>query len=73
MQQNDIIVVGSDGLWENLPGNDELRVIQGFHDDDPNALAARLLEAALGAGLKEDDISCAVGIVSPIRDLEPLP
>ena len=64
----DIVIVGSDGLWENLPGNDMLRALNnslGSHDD-PDAIAKGLLQAALTAGLKEDDVCCCVGIVFPM-------
>ena len=65
----DIVVVGSDGFWENLPGNDMLRALLnslGSHDD-PDAIAKGTLQAELTAGLKEDDVSCCVGIAFPMN------
>ena len=64
--EGDIIVMGSDGLWENLPGNDLLVNIRKAIDrgDDPYSVAEKLVRTAIGAGIKEDDVSCAVGFVS---------
>ena len=60
-----MIVVGSDGLRENLPGNDMLYAVRealGAYDD-PESVAKNLVDTAIGSNLKDDDISCCVGIV----------
>ena len=36
-------------------------------EDDPHTIARHIVEAAINAKRKEDDVSCAVGIVTSCR------
>ena len=67
---SDIVVVCTDGVTDNLRGNalrDTIRTIVETHGinspECPTLLAEAIVEAAVAAGVKPDDSSCAVGIV----------
>ena len=75
VQEDDIIIMATDGLWDNLMNDDVLRLVTSqFHarkrDSQgevlplcPTELAKRLVEEAYRMNLKPDDITCLVSVV----------
>ena len=68
VQEGDVVLLCTDGVWENLPGNQLLQVMQELlSNNDPNEIARGIVESAKKINRKEDDVSCAVGIVTLCR------
>lgn len=76
VQEGDILIMATDGLWDNLTNDDVLRFVSQQHgvasrkDSQgsvlplcPTAVAQRLVEEALRMNLKPDDITVICSIV----------
>jgi len=75
VQEGDIIVMASDGLWDNIMTDDTLRIVSSFfhprkRDSQgevlplcPADIAKRLVEEAFRINIKPDDITAVVGII----------
>lgn len=74
--EDDIIIMATDGLWDNLMNNDVLRIVSSMYatrqtDSQgevrplcPTEISKRLVEEAYRMNLKPDDITTVVGIVN---------
>jgi len=75
VQVGDIIILATDGLWDNLMTDDALRIVSTFFHPQrrdaqgevlplvPKDMAKRLVEEAFRINIKPDDITAVVGIV----------
>jgi len=75
VQEGDIIIMATDGLWDNLMTDDALRTVSSFFHPRrrdaqgealplcPRAVAQRLVEEAFRINIKPDDITAIVGVV----------
>lgn len=75
VQDGDITIMASDGLWDNLMTDDALRIVSTFfhprkrdaQGEDlplcPKDMAKKLVEEAFRINIKPDDITAIVGIV----------
>jgi len=69
VRQGDIIIVATDGLWDNISSDEILRHVSVSFAASPaknvnsNDLAKRLVECALKNNYKPDDITVLVGVV----------
>lgn len=76
VQEDDILILATDGLWDNLMNDDVLKIVS-LHCADrkrdsqgillplsPSDIAKRLVEEAYRMNLKPDDITCVVGLVN---------
>lgn len=75
VQEGDIIIMASDGLWDNLMTDDVLRIVSSFfhprkRDSQgevlplcPKDIAKRLVEEAFRINIKPDDITSLVGVI----------
>ena len=59
--RGDLVVVGTDGLWDNLDEDEVLRAVA--RAPAPRAAATAIARAARAARRKPDDITVAVGLV----------
>lgn len=78
MQEDDLVILATDGLWDNLMNDDVLRVVLSLYSSPsrprdsqgivlplaPSDIAKRLVEEAYRMNLKPDDITCVVGFVA---------
>eukprot|EP00973_Karenia_brevis_P013194 1790472-Karenia_brevis.AAC.1 len=66
VKENDVIVIASDGVGDNLTMNPTKEIIgNAMRDDkgDPWLIAQKIVDLAIQMNKKPDDVSCAVGIV----------
>lgn len=77
VQESDLIILATDGLWDNLMNEDVLKVVHSMHVNparprdsqgivlplNPTEIARRLVEEAYRMNIKPDDISCVVARV----------
>jgi protein phosphatase PTC7 len=75
VQAEDIVILATDGLWDNLTNDDVLRIVATQHSTrsknsqgevrpfNPTDVAKKLVEEAYRTNLKPDDITTIVGIV----------
>lgn len=74
VQTDDIIILATDGLWDNLSADEALRIVSSYFanrksfvlktTNHSKELSKKLVEAAYNSNIKPDDITCVVGIVS---------
>ena len=67
VQENDVVVMGSDGLWENMPDHMLLSKVSSSHaaGADPCTMAKFLVECAISARLHGEN-NFTVGRSAPI-------
>lgn len=75
VQEGDIIILATDGLWDNLMTDDALKIVSSCMNPQrkdaqgealpicPKDLAKKLVEEAFRINIKPDDITAVVGIV----------
>jgi protein phosphatase PTC7 len=76
VQPDDIVVLATDGLWDNLMNDDVLRVVRSYLSPtqyrdsqgsvrpfNPTEVAQKLVEEAYRMNLKPDDITAIVGVI----------
>jgi len=69
VRKEDIVIVATDGLWDNISSDEVLKYISQSFAASPaksinsNDLAKRLVECALKNNYKPDDITVVVGVV----------
>ncbi|CEO99179.1 unnamed protein product (mitochondrion) [Plasmodiophora brassicae] len=71
LNEYDVVVAGTDGLWDYVTDNAVENVCRAHHDDDPERLAERLAGMSLDAqmGIREgpiDDITVVVARVTRV-------
>ncbi len=75
VREGDLIILATDGLWDNLTNNDVLRITSTYLQSRkrdaqgelaplcPKTMAKMLVEEASNANIKPDDITAIVGII----------
>jgi len=69
VRKDDILIIASDGLWDNISNDEILKHVATSFAKSPakninsNDLAKRLVECALRNNYKPDDITVVVGVV----------
>jgi len=74
VQTDDIIILATDGLWDNLSADETLRIVSSYFanrksfvlktSNHSKEISKKLVEAAYNNNIKPDDITCVVGIVA---------
>eukprot|EP01111_Echinosteliopsis_oligospora_P005568 TRINITY_DN18_c0_g1_i1.p1 TRINITY_DN18_c0_g1~~TRINITY_DN18_c0_g1_i1.p1 ORF type:complete len:280 (-),score=57.68 TRINITY_DN18_c0_g1_i1:148-987(-) len=73
VQSDDIIILATDGLWDNLSADETLKIVSSYFanrksfvqktTNHSREISKKLVEAAYNNNFKPDDITCVVGII----------